>query len=274
MTKLRHFKWFETFEDYKEYMENNPVLPNVSFVEDSVHYKKEEPSPEHDYSKDYFTIKCLSEGVITFTTTGEIPFEPEIKTIYYSRNNGESWETLTNIDSHIDVLEGDIIIFRGNNETYDEYSFYCDAMIEIEGNIMSLIYGDDFKDKTTFPEGSTNNFHYLFNGCNITTAENLILPVTTLTNGCYSYMFCDCYYMAKAPVLPADVLVQNSYYGMFNGCGSLNYIKCLATDISADYCLDVWVNNVSELGVFVKHPDMNDWGDNIPEGWTIEDANI
>jgi hypothetical protein len=64
---------------------------------------------------------------------------------------------------------------------------------------------------------------------------------------------------------------------MFNGCSNLNYIKCLATNISASGCTSQWVNGVSSTGTFVKHPDMNDWttgAKGIPSGWVIENAEI
>jgi hypothetical protein len=62
---------------------------------------------------------------------------------------------------------------------------------------------------------------------------------------------------------------------MFLNCTKLNYIKCLATDISAYCTTNYWISGVSSTGTFVKHPDMTSWsiGDSgIPEGWTVEDA--
>lgn len=51
----------------------------------------------------------------------------------------------------------------------------------------------------------------------------------------------------------------------------------LATNISADNCLNGWVSDVASNGTFVKHPDMTSLptGDSgIPEGWTVEDVII
>jgi hypothetical protein len=61
---------------------------------------------------------------------------------------------------------------------------------------------------------------------------------------------------------------------MFNCCSKLNYVKMLATDISASNCLDEWLNGVSSTGTFVKHPDMASLptgSSGIPSGWTVED---
>lgn len=62
-------------------------------------------------------------------------------------------------------------------------------------------------------------------------------------------------------------------FGVLYGCVSLNYIKMLATDISATSCLVNWVRGVSPTGTFVKSKDAT-WdvrgASGIPEGWTVE----
>ncbi len=116
----------------------------------------------------------------------------------------------------------------------------------------------------------------MFSGTNITEAP--VLPATTLQNACYSDMFMNCTHLTAAPELPAPTLVEGCYSSMFSGCSSLNYVKCLATDISADYCTTGWLSGVAETGTFVKTASMNDWAigadesDNVngvPEGWTV-----
>jgi hypothetical protein len=62
---------------------------------------------------------------------------------------------------------------------------------------------------------------------------------------------------------------------MFYGCSKLNYIKMLATNISASNCLNSWVSGVSSTGTFVKNvaATWNVTGNNgIPSGWTVETA--
>jgi hypothetical protein len=61
---------------------------------------------------------------------------------------------------------------------------------------------------------------------------------------------------------------------MFSGCTSLNYIKCLATDIPTyeENCTYNWLDGVAEEGTFVKAQGFNGWPRNengIPEGWNI-----
>lgn len=59
---------------------------------------------------------------------------------------------------------------------------------------------------------------------------------------------------------------------MFYGCYKLNYIKMLATNISAPDCLLNWVSRVSSTGTFVKNAAMTSLptgASGIPSGWTV-----
>ena len=119
---------------------------------------------------------------------------------------------------------------------------------------------------------ANNCYAYMFYGCTgLTQAPEL--PATTLAEYCYSYMFQKCTSLTQAPELPAATLVKYCYTYMFNGCKNLNYIKMLATDISASRCLFNWVSSVSSLGTFVKSKDAT-WSvtgqSGIPSGWTVE----
>ena len=112
----------------------------------------------------------------------------------------------------------------------------------------------------------------MFWGCtSLTTPPQL--PATTLVDACYSSMFYGCTSLTTAPELPATTLVGNCYRNMFSGCTRLNYIKCLATNISAIYCTTDWVANVAPTGTFVKADSMTGWTidsvDGVPIGWTL-----
>ena len=118
---------------------------------------------------------------------------------------------------------------------------------------------------------ANNCYQNMFYGCTgLTTAP--ALPATTLANSCYYGMFYGCTSLTTAPVLSAATLTYNCYDYMFAGCSSLHYLKCLATDISADGTAD-WLDSES-TGTFVKAQGMNDWDSCgcIPSGWVIVDA--
>ena len=102
------------------------------------------------------------------------------------------------------------------------------------------------------------------------------LPATTLSSGCYDHMFSGCTSLVQAPELPATTLEIACYYAMFSGCNKLNYIKCLATDISAEFCTDDWLSNVASVGTFEcdnKKYFLLDSSSGIPKGWTITEIN-
>ena len=251
----------------------------------------------HDYSQDYLTFDVITSGTILWKQIGS-----EARTISYSTDNGTTWTdiTSTTAGAAINVTAGDHVLFKGTSQSYavdrSNYSGFDGgtATYGISGNIMSLIYGDDFVGKKTM--SGTFNFCSIFKQSKAVSAENLVLPATTLTNYCYRAMFSKAHDMAAAPALPATTLAQGCYwymfeecpittapelnattlvkecYGnMFTGCTTLNYIKCLATTKSATDCLKNWVYNVSPTGTFVKEENIS-WSTGasaIPSGWAV-----
>lgn len=109
----------------------------------------------------------------------------------------------------------------------------------------------------------------MFSGCtSLTRAPEL--SATTVSGYCYYHMFSGCTSLVQAPELPATTLARSCYYAMFSDCTSLNYIKCLATDISAEFSTDWWVSGISSTGDFYT-PAATNWtsgANGIPTGWT------
>lgn len=147
-----------------------------------------------------------------------------------------------------------------------------------------MCYGDMFNGCTSLTAAPTlsattlyeNCYHQMFAGCtSLTTAPEL--PATTMASNCYSGMFFGCTGITSAPELPATTLVIGCYQQMFYGCTKLSYIKCLATDITAEDCLSSWVYNVASTGTFVKAPNAQ-WTtgvSGIPNGWaTVNDGDV
>ena len=88
-------------------------------------------------------------------------------------------------------------------------------------------------------------------------------------------MFHNCSSLTTAPELHATKLASSCYDSMFINCTKLNYIKMLATNISASYCLYDWVKGVSSTGTFVKNAAMTSLSrgpSGIPNGWTVQNA--
>lgn len=234
-----------------------------------------------DYSKIPLTFEILSAGTVMFIGNNE---ELTGFTIEYSINDGPWTELVSSFEgATVSVNPGDIVRFRGNNETYgiDNYhnKLICTGEHKIYGNIMSLINSTDFESLDTVGFHTFDSFFRGQEGYGpdnkVVDASNLILPATAVGDSSYSELFSDCRLLVKGPTLVAPVLARACYWAMFNGCGKLEYVKCLATDISAANCTEAWLGWVHSTGIFVKAAGMNHWptGDSgIPNGWTVEDA--
>ena len=219
---LNYIDKFATETDVQTAVDNGELLkPYVAYIEgeDRIDWNSKKP----DYSKKYLTFKITSAGTINVGTGTT-----------YSINGGE-WQ---NTGTTLAVNGGESIRFKGTNGTYNNNIFSgSTAGFNVEGNIMSLIYGDDFKDKTSFPFSSISFLNGFFKNCTgLTSAENLILPVTTLTSNCYSDMFSGCTSLTTAPELPATTLANSCYSGMFRGCTNLTTAPALPATTLSNYC--------------------------------------
>lgn len=311
---MKNVKRFDTESAYNAFINTNAfVRPNISLCADtySVIYNKILPA-SHDYSLDYFTLVALENGSFKIenawypTSSAEGSYDEY--GIKYSLDNGNTWNNFEFDDiewengyTAVSVNTGDKMLLKAirshwNGDSDEPFRIISTGQFNVEGNIMSLIWGDDFVGKTNFlnnydvPESGDadyrgsytlqQTFHqntYLIN------AENLILPAlqlgescyygmfegctslitapqlpaTTLAEYCYTNMFTGCTSLTTAPELLATTLPYNCYYYMFNGCSSLNYIKMLATSIEIN-SLDEWVDGVAASGTFVKSIDMTE----------------
>ena len=168
------------------------------------------------------------------------------------------------------------------------------------GNIMSLVYGDNFINNNTI-ESSCTFLNLFDSNTKLVNAKDLILPATTLTDYCYSNMFYSCYALTTAPELPATTLTDycysnmfkscyalttapelpattltdDCYYNMFYSCYKLNYIKAMFTTTPSTTYTQNWVSGVSPTGTFVKNSAAT-WNVTgtygIPSGWTVQTA--
>ena len=252
---------------------------------------------EGDYSSQYLTFESLDDNNAIYLKA----VSNTNVTISASTDNGSTWTAYTSTTggsgTTIATLNtGDKVLIKGTNQAYTNNRFNSSGQFNAYGNIMSLLYGDNFSGQTALTDNYL--FQGLFQDSNIISAENLIIPATTLTDGCYLYMFAGCTNLTTAPNLPALNLAVSCYHYMFwrctslvnapelsalnlvrlcyalmfAGCTNLNSITCLATDKSAESCTYNWVNNVSATGTFVKDANTT-WTtgiSGIPSGWTVQ----
>ena len=186
----------------------------------------------------------------------------KITSISYSTDNGATWTTTENQNNKgenlsitVNVNEGDKILWKGIAETLGFYyngnvlgSFFSStAKFDAAGNIMSLLFGSDFKGQTGLT-GKDCAFCKLFNSnSNLVNAQNLSLPATTLAEYCYSNMFQGCTGLTSAPELPATTLAESSYQYMFQGCTSLKTAPTLPAKTLASDCYQYMFDGCTSL---------------------------
>ena len=299
-------KYINTYNTELEYTSDSTrVYPNVSYVKATNEVKWNRRNPNPDYSEQYLTFEALESGTFTFTLPANVG--STVTSVSYSTDGGTTWTDTTTFSTSNSttittptINANDKVLWKGVSTSYTVdttgSTFSSTGTFNVEGNIMSMIYGDNFASQTTIPE-SSYMFRQLFaNNSNLISAENLILQATTLARSCYNSMFYGCTSLTKAPTLPATTLVNNCYQAMFQGCTSLttapvlpaatltdycyywmfrgctllSTIKMYATDITASNCLYQWVQNVAAEGTFFKKNITIPTGDDgIPSGWTV-----
>ena len=187
-------------------------------------------TPDTGVSGDYLTFDIVSGGTIVWSGTSR---DKGIN-LLYSRDNGVSWEKLLFRDD-ITVEAGDKILFKSEAPSGIRGASFSGstAIFDVSGNILSIIYGDNFPGQTVIPGAA---FYSMFLGTKVRDAGNLSLPSMSLSNMCYKRLFYNCHHLVSAPVLPATNLADYCYEAMFLGCTSLVYAPLLPATNLAQGC--------------------------------------
>ena len=189
------------------------------------------------------TVEAITQGkiIVKFPQSG----------MKYSKDGGVTKWPVSDNPTEIPVAAGDKVAFYGTNTSYsgtqiggadDGGTFKC----KVYGNIMSLLY-EDFADRTELPADYT--FANLFqDNVNLTDASGLLLPATTLKDGCYQSMFYVCTNLAAAPKeLPATTLKDGCYQSMFYDCKALTTAPELKAETLAVGCYDSMFKECTSL---------------------------
>lgn len=160
-----------------------------------------------DYSTQYLYFETGEYSSISFSFSND--------GLSYSLDEGNTWTILPK-NTNTPVVKEGRILWKGNlnpinNEGIGKFSTY--GSFRAGGNIMSLIYGDNFANQTNL-DGKDYAFYGLFENCYHLTWQDIILPATILSPYCYAKMFkgTSIKYM---PDLPAINLVEGCYQEMF-----------------------------------------------------------
>lgn len=226
---MKYLKKFSKHSDYLNQLQEiqRPTV-SVCKQENDVHY-------DTNYnSKQYFTSEALGNGTFT-VTIGKNRSTDELHNISYSLDNGETWTTVDNVNSQAvtittpSINAGDKVLWKGESlrlaggkgvNMTTRFSSTCSSY-NVSGNIMSLVYGDDFNTK-----------------------ENLSKKVP---NAC----FCD-FFMGQTALNSAKYLYlppkvgQWGYRNMFQSCSQLKDIpELVISEVQAYGCCNMFYNNKS-----------------------------
>lgn len=174
-------------------------------------------SSQFDYSN-YFTIEAIEDVSVLFNV--------EVK---YT-TNGKKWKD----GKRVTAKAGQLVSIKRNTIPEEMLATqWSEGAYNLKGNIMSLLFGDDAKGKTTMLGYC---LQYLFKNSNVVTVEKDFLPATTLDTYCYAGMFEGCTNLTTAPELPAITLAAHCYSRMFMSCISLITVPKLPATTLAAYC--------------------------------------
>ena len=240
------------------------------------------------------TLVAVEDGKIIVTFNNGITLENDI---HYTVNGGAEQTIAKNTEGSYDITvnKDDVVQFYSINTSLGESAVAAargftrvdtsakyinikpSMKTEIYGNVMSLLKGkDNFANADAIE--ANNAFYGLFAGAEKlvnSTERKLVLPATTLKEGCYQDMFNGCKGIEKAPELPAPTLVKDCYKEMFYDCSKLNHVACLATDITASDCTKDWLSHAGTEATGAKVlesvVDMKAGSDDgMPETWTAK----
>lgn len=243
-----YIHYFETEAGFSDERNNNYVEPWLFYTE---------VSDRVDYNKSRYERLISTPLTFEIMGTGTIRFKAQdtgyTRTIEYKKNDGE-WTSITsstgNSSSTISVVSGDTVQVRGNNADYSSnnssdrnYFVVTGCNYNLCGNIMSLVDSTNFETATTF--SSRYVFYQLFSGSTgLVSAEDLLLPATSVTMWSYYGMFQYCTNLTKGPeLLPATVVSDYGYSSMFSSCtGLLKAPEIAATTVMSGCCSSMFTN--------------------------------
>ena len=219
-------------QDYLEIIEQNKGKhhPPLETLIQGRKLSSDNKKDSHDYSEDYLTFVALEDGTFTFTPKNN-------NVISYSTNSGKTWTE----GNSIEVSNGDKVMWKGTMTPQLSNgigTFSATGNFDVQGNVMSLLFGDNYKGQTDLTEKIFAFYELFYNNTKIVNAENLYLPATILANGCYIGMFHGCTNLITVPELPATTLVGSCYERMFRDCTSLIIAPALPATTLKSSCYE------------------------------------
>lgn len=193
------------------------------------------------YNDQYLTIESLVDN-------NEIRWKHDSisRQIYYSLD-GNNWSSAFSDTSGTllaTLNTGDKLYLKGDHikgSHNDRCFFSISGEYNLSGNILSLIYMDDFYEKYSIQ--STECFYGTFSDTPIVSAENLVIPINNVPNSGLRKLFSNCKSLVSADISFISSVEPYGMYDMFSGCTNLKYIKLPSSTLTLSnyamwYCFD------------------------------------
>ena len=218
------------------------VVPTETRTGSVIEYNSEDCGyvpPTPSYENQYLTFEALENGTFQFTND-----------VSYTIDDGQTWTALAANTNTPTIANGNKIMWKAEitpSSSSGVGTFSSSGRYNVEGNPMSLLFGDNFIGQTSL-SGKSNAFLNLFsNNNNLISASNLKLVATTLSDRCYRAMFDYCTSLTTAPELPATTLATYCYSFMFRNCRSLTTAPELPATTLATYCYQLMFSSCVSL---------------------------
>ncbi len=196
------------------------------------------------YLSQELTLRANETTTVYLTKTSSSPSVSFANLfLQYSTDEGETWETFTAsaAGSKITIDAGNTMRLRRNpangintngfgynSKTFYDYRWYfvTTGDFSVEGNVMSLIDGENFATNTTIPAYCCFNCLFLNNAA-LTNIDNIRLPATVLKNYCYRAMFqgTGVTDISSLSLPEPETVASYSYNQMFKNCTSLSSLS-------------------------------------------------
>lgn len=171
----------------------------------------------------YFYFEAIEDGFSAKFYSGS----PNNK-LEYSIDNCKTWKPLLANDETPEIKGKSRIYFKGDGNTLEVGSLgfgkfsQTTKKFNVGGNIMSLLYMDDFINKTTLI--TPGQFANLFEkNKHLISAQKLILPAKIVNSEGYANMFSQCINLTEPPQIFAETVKAEGCSSMFYACDSLEY---------------------------------------------------
>lgn len=170
---------------------------------------------EPPITKDYLTIVALEDGL-----TAKL----SLNACEYCVDGNGNWKNLPADTETESINNGQTLSFRGNLTPTPSAGigiFTVSKYFNLKGNCMSMLFGDTGKNNFSL-YGKNYTFYNLFKGNDkLIHISKSFLPATRIVNYCYYGMFDGCVSLQTTPNLPAQTIQPYCYRGLFLNCKSL-----------------------------------------------------